>query len=96
MPTLEVSSETTTQQAAGNGVGYRCHNFVPRREYSASDGIQPEEGLQLVVRYDDAKRVLNARESDSLLDLILEGPKTSKASWAPEIARLSMDLQSVP
>src|SRR5437867_3912926 len=53
VPSLEISSETTTQQAAGNGGAYTTLSF-PRRQLSTSDGTQPEEGVQSVVRRDHA------------------------------------------
>jgi hypothetical protein len=77
LPTLEVSSETTTQQAAGNGIGTAATisfrdattplpmEYNPKKVFNALFGTTtPKE------------RVLNARESDSLLDLILERTKS--------------------
>src|SRR6187431_409942 len=97
MPTLEVSSETTTQQAAGNGVGtaatisFRDANtplpmeYNPKKIFNALFGsTTPKE------------RVLNARESDSLLDLILERTKSFQNELGA-VDRRTMDeyMQSV-
>ena len=38
LPSLEVSSETTAQQAAATA--YHCHDVLPRRDNTAADGIQ--------------------------------------------------------
>jgi hypothetical protein len=77
LPSLEVSSETTKQQAAGNGVNtaatasFRDANtplpmeYNPKKVFNALFGVTtPKE------------RVLNARESDSLLDMILDRTKS--------------------
>src|SRR5262245_15626290 len=97
LPSLEVSSETTTQQAAGNGVStastvsFRDANtplpmeYNPKKVFNALFGsTTPKE------------RVLNARESDSLLDLILDRTKSLQGELgAGDRATLDEYLESV-
>ena len=97
MPTLEVSSETTTQQAAGNGVGtaatisFRDANTPLPMEYNPKKVFNSLFGSTT-----PKERVLNARESDSLLDLILERTKTFQNELgAGDRATLDEYLQSV-
>ena len=97
MPTLEVSSETTTQQAAGNGVGtaatisFRDANTPLPMEYNPKKVFNSLFGSTT-----PKERVLNARESDSLLDLILEHTKTFQNELgAGDRATLDEYLQSV-
>ncbi len=77
LPTLEVSSETTTQQAAGNGtstaatISFRDANTPLPMEYNPKKVFNSLFGTTT-----PKERVLNARESDSLLDLILERTKS--------------------
>ena len=77
LPSLEVSSETTTQQAAGNGVStaatisFRDANTPLPMEYNPKKVFNSLFGSTT-----PKERVLNARESDSLLDLILERTKS--------------------
>ena len=97
LPSLEVSGETTTQQAAGNGVStastisFRDANtplpmeYNPKKIFNALFGsTTPKE------------RVLNARESDSLLDLILERTKSFQSELS-SADRVTLDeyMQSV-
>jgi hypothetical protein len=97
LPSLEVSAETTTQQAAGNGVStastvsFRDGNtplpmeYNPKKVFNALFGsTTPKE------------RVLNARESDSLLDLILDRTKSLQSELgAGDRATLDQYLESV-
>ena len=77
LPTLEVSSETTTQQAAGNGtstaatISFRDATTPLPMEYNPKKVFNSLFGTTT-----PKERVLNARESDSLLDLILERTKS--------------------
>jgi hypothetical protein len=77
LPSIEVSSETTTQQAAGNGVStastvsFRDANTPLPMEYNPKKVFNSLFGSTT-----PKERVLNARESDSLLDLILDRTKT--------------------
>jgi hypothetical protein len=76
LPSLEVAAETTVQQAAGNGTATAITlsfrdttplpmEYNPKKVFNALFGTTtPKE------------RVLNARESDSLLDLILDSAGT--------------------
>jgi ferredoxin-NADP reductase len=71
LPSLQISSETTTQQAAGNGiataatVSFRDANTPLPMEYNPKKVFNTLFGTTT-----PKERVLNARESDSLLDLI--------------------------
>ena len=97
LPTLEVSSETTTQQAAGNGVStaatisFRDANTPLPMEYNPKKVFNSLFGSTT-----PKERVLNARESDSLLDLILDRTKTFQNNLgAGDRATLDEYLQSV-
>jgi len=76
LPSLEVSSETLRQQAAGNGaltastVSFRDANTPLPPEYNPKKVFNTLFGSTTF-----KEKVLNARESDSLLDLILEQTK---------------------
>src|SRR5688572_30999590 len=79
LPSLEVSAETTVQQAAGNGTATAITlsfrgttplpmEYNPKKVFNALFGVTtPKE------------RVLNARESDSLLDLVLDRARTFRS-----------------
>ena len=97
LPTLEVSSETTTQQAAGNGVStaatisFRDANTPLPMEYNPKKVFNSLFGSTT-----PKERVLNARESDSLLDLILDRTKSFQNELgAGDRATLDEYLQSV-
>jgi Protein of unknown function (DUF1552) len=96
LPSLEVSSETTTQQAAGNGASTAATvsfngstplpmEYNPKKVFNALFGsTTPKE------------RVLHARESDSLLDMILDRTKSFQNELgAGDRATLDEYLQSV-
>ena len=96
LPSLEVSSETTTQQAAGNGVGTAATvsfngntplpmEYNPKKVFNTLFGTTtPKE------------RVLNAREADSLLDLILERTRSFQNQLgAADRATLDAYLENV-
>src|SRR5688572_4657904 len=96
MPSLEVSAETTTQQAAGNGtatastVAFNGNTPLPM-EYNPKKVFNTLFGTTT-----PKERVLNARESDSLLDLILERTKTFQNQLgAGDRATLDQYLESV-
>jgi hypothetical protein len=80
LPSIEVSAETTTQQAAGNGVStaatvsFRDANTPLPMEYNPKKVFNSLFGSTT-----PKERVLNARESDSLLDLILDRTKSFQA-----------------
>jgi hypothetical protein len=80
LPSLEVSSETTNQQAAGGGtstassIAFRDATALPM-EYNPKKVFNTLFGTTTF-----KERVLNARESDSLLDLILDKAKTFQSS----------------
>jgi hypothetical protein len=97
MPSLEVSSETTTQQAAGNGVStaatvsFRDANTPLPMEYNPKKVFNALFGTTT-----PKERVLNARESDSLLDLILDRTKSlHNELGAGDRATLDQYLESV-
>jgi hypothetical protein len=97
LPTLEVSSETTTQQAAGNGVStaatisFRDANTPLPMEYNPKKLFNSLFGSTT-----PKERVLNARESDSLLDLILDRTKSFQNELsAGDRATLDEYMQSV-
>jgi len=75
-PSLEVAAETTVQQAAGNGtataitLSFRDTTPLPM-EYNPKKVFNTLFGSTT-----PKERVLNAREADSLLDLILDGART--------------------
>src|SRR5262252_7092154 len=77
LPSLEVSSETTTQQAAGNGtptaatVSFRDANSPLPMEYNPKKVFNELFGVTT-----PKERVEIARQTDSILDLIMDGTKT--------------------
>jgi hypothetical protein len=96
LPSLEISSETTVQQAAGNGiataatVSFRESTALPM-EYNPKKIFNAMFGTTT-----PKERVLNARESDSLLDLILEHAKSFQNQLgAGDRATLDDYLESV-
>ena len=75
--------------------GHGDHAVVPR-QHAAADGIQPEEVFNTLFGTTTAKeRVLNARESDSLLDLILDRSKTFQSERAAHRVAFEQYLESV-
>jgi hypothetical protein len=97
LPTLEVSSETTTQQAAGNGVSTAA--TVSFRDASTPLPMEynPKKVFNSLFGSTTPKeRVLNARESDSLLDLILDRTKSFQSQLgAADRVTLDEYLESV-
>jgi hypothetical protein len=96
LPSLEVSAETTTQQAAGNGtatastVAFNGNTPLPM-EYNPKKVFNTLFGTTT-----PKERVLNARESDSLLDLILERTKSFQNQLGPgDRVTLDQYLESV-
>ncbi|HEX4998687.1 MAG TPA: DUF1552 domain-containing protein [Terriglobia bacterium] len=96
LPSIEVSSETTVQQAAGNGtstaitVAFNGNTPLPM-EYNPKKVFNAMFGTTT-----PKERVLNARESDSLLDLILEHTKALQGQLgAGDRATLDDYLESV-
>jgi len=97
LPTLEVSSETTRQQAAGNGVStaatisFRDANTPLPMEYNPKKVFNTLFGSTTL-----KEKVLNARESDSLLDLILDRTKSFQNQLgAADRATLDEYIESV-
>jgi hypothetical protein len=80
LPSLEIASETTNQQAAGGGastaitLSWRDANSLNPIEYNPKKVFNQLFGVTT-----PKERVLNARQSDSLLDLILDRTKTLQA-----------------
>jgi hypothetical protein len=96
LPSLEVSSETTTQQAAGNGVGtastvsFNGNTPLPM-EYNPKKVFNTLFGTTT-----PKERVLNAREADSLLDLILDRTRSFQNQLgATDRATLDAYLENV-
>src|SRR6185295_11214900 len=97
LPSLQISSETTTQQAAGNGtatastVSFRDANTPLPMEYNPKKVFNELFGVTTV-----KERVEIARESDSLLDMILDRTKTLQSQLgAADRTTLDGYLESV-
>jgi hypothetical protein len=97
LPSLQVSSETTVQQAAGNGaataitVSFRDANSPLPMEYNPKKVFNELFGVTTVL-----ERVENAKQTDSLLDLILARTKTLQSELGPgDRATLDGYLESV-
>ena len=96
LPSLEVAAETTVQQAAGNGtataitLSFRGTTPLPM-EYNPKKVFNTLFGATT-----PKERVLNARESDSLLDLILDRSKSFQSELgAADRAAFEQYLESV-
>jgi len=76
LPSLEVSSETTTQQAAGNGGFYTTLSFRDASSPLPMEFNPKRVFNQLFGETTPKERVEIARQTNSLLDLILDGTKT--------------------
>jgi hypothetical protein len=96
LPSLEVAAETTVQQAAGNGTATAITlsfqgstplpmEYNPKKVFNTLFGVTtPKE------------RVLNAREADSLLDLILDRANSFRSELgAADRATFDQHLDSV-
>ena len=97
MPSLELASETNNQQAAGYGTATTLV-VVPRRQHRCFPmEYNPKKIFNALFGTTTPKeRVLNARESDSLLDMILERTKAFQAKLgAADRARMEEYLESV-
>jgi hypothetical protein len=97
LPSLQVSSETTTQQAAGNGiataatVSFRDANTPLPMEYNPKKVFNELFGVTTPV-----ERVEIAKQTDSLLDLILDRTKTLQSQLvAADRTALDGYLESV-
>jgi hypothetical protein len=97
LPSLEVASETLKQQAAGNGVvtastvAFRDANTPLPMEYNPKKVFNTMFGSTTF-----KEKVLNARESDSLLDHILASTKSLQSSLGSgDRATLDNYLESV-
>jgi len=75
LPSLEISSETTKQQAAGNGGAFTNLSFRDATTSLPMEYNPKKVFNQLFGATTPKERVLNARQSDSLLDLILDRTK---------------------
>ncbi len=76
MPSLEISSETTTQQAAGNGGFYTTLSFRDASSPLPMEYNPKKVFNELFGETTPKERVQIARETNSLLDLILDQTKT--------------------
>ena len=97
LPSLQVSSETTNQQAAGNGtatattVSFRDANTPLPMEYNPKKVFNELFGVTTPV-----ERVEIAKQTDSLLDLILDRTKTLQSQLgAADRTTLDGYLESV-
>jgi len=97
LPSLEIASETTNQQAAGGGTSTAI--TLSWRDASSLNPIEynPKKVFnQLFGVTTPKERVLNARQSDSLLDLILDRTKTLQNELgASDRATLESYMESV-
>ena len=75
LPSLELSSETTVQQAAGNGGFYTTLSFRDASSPLPMEHNPKKVFNQLFGETTPKERVEIARQTDSLLDLILDGTK---------------------
>src|SRR5262245_27465754 len=75
LPSLEISSETTVQQAAGNGGFYTTLSFRDAGSPLPMEHNPKKVFNQLFGETTPKERVEIARQTDSLLDLILAGTK---------------------
>src|SRR5262245_29685222 len=75
MPSMEIAAETTTQQAAGNGGFYTTLSFRDASSPLPMEYNPKKVFNQLFGETTPKERVQIARETDSLLDLILDRSK---------------------
>lgn len=75
LPSLEVSSETTVQQAAGNGGPYTTLSFRDASSPLPMEYNPKKVFNQLFGETTPLERVQIAKQTDSLLDLIMDGTK---------------------
>ena len=96
LPSLEISSETTVQQAAGNGGFYTTLSFRDASSPLPMEYNPKKVFNQLFGETTPKERVEIARQTDSLLDLILSGTKSlQSALGAADRATLDGYLESV-
>ncbi len=96
LPSLEISSETTVQQAAGNGGPYTTLSFRDATSPLPMEYNPKKVFNQLFGETTPKERVEIARQTDSLLDLILDGTKALQNSLgAGDRATLDGYLESV-
>jgi len=96
LPSLEISSETTVQQAAGNGGFYTTLSFRDANSPLPMEYNPKKVFNQLFGETTPKERVEIARQTDSLLDLILDGTKSlQNALGAADRATLDRYLESV-
>jgi hypothetical protein len=96
MPSLEMSAETTTQQAAGNGGFYTTLSFRDASSPLPMEYNPKKVFNQLFGETTPKERVEIARQSDSLLDMILDRTKALQNELgAGDRATLEGYLESV-
>jgi Protein of unknown function (DUF1552) len=96
LPSLEISSETTVQQAAGNGGFYTTLSFRDASSPLPMEYNPKKVFNQLFGETTPKERVDIARQTDSLLDLILSGTKSLQSGLgAADRATLDGYLESV-
>jgi hypothetical protein len=96
LPSLEVASETTVQQAAGNGGPYTTLSFRDATSPLPMEYNPKKVFNQLFGETTPKERVEIARQTTSLLDLILDGTKALQNELGPsDRATLDAYLESV-
>jgi len=96
LPSMEISAETTVQQAAGNGGFYTTLSFRDASSPLPMEHNPKKVFNQLFGETTPKERVEIARQTDSLLDLILDGTKALQGKLgAGDRATLDQYLESV-
>jgi len=96
LPSLEVASETTTQQAAGNGGFYTTLSFRDASSPLPMEHNPKKVFNELFGETTPKERVEIARQTNSLLDLVLDGTKALQNQLgAGDRATLDKYLESV-
>jgi hypothetical protein len=96
LPSLEVASETTTQQAAGNGGFYTTLSFRDASSPLPMEYNPKKVFNELFGETTPKERVEIARQTNSLLDLVLDGTKSLQNQLgAGDRATLDKYLESV-
>jgi hypothetical protein len=96
LPSLEISSETTVQQAAGGGGFYTTLSFRDANSPLPMEYNPKKVFNELFGETTPKERVEIARQTDSILDLIMDGTKTLQSQLGAE-DRTTLDgyLESV-
>jgi hypothetical protein len=96
LPSLEISSETTVQQAAGGGGFYTTLSFRDANSPLPMEYNPKKVFNELFGETTPKERVEIARQTDSILDLIMDGTKALQGQLgAGDRAKLDGYLESV-